>query len=657
MSNFSRIKNDDYFSAKSSQTSKLDDYSFRLEWTEDSYIEGANRQGMVGRSFNPRKAIWLKIFLFFLFAVLLSRLAWLQLAKGSYYYLLAEGNRIRNERIEAKRGIAYDRNFKPLVKNEANFVLYSLPCDLPRDEGEQKEMFGRLSELLGGKPSVDELVEITSKIKRGSLESYRPLFIADNLDYERAMLLYLETSNFPGIAVSNKNRRDYQLYSLSLSHIMGYTGKINEEELKNYGDEYLPIDYIGKTGLEYFYENELKGSSGVKQIEVDALGKEKKIINATDPQDGHNLLLSLDVDLQKKIEETAGEYMKQAKASRASIVALDPRNGEVLALVSLPSYNNNFFAKGINTEEYNKLINHPDSPLFNRAISGEFPSGSTIKPVMAAAALEEKIITEYTTFLSTGGIRIGQWFFPDWKAGGHGLTEVKNALAWSVNTFFYIIGGGLDDFVGLGVDKIVHYETLFGLGSQLGIDLPGEASGFLPSKEWKEKTKGEKWYIGDTYHLSIGQGDLLVTPLQVADYTAFFANGGNLYRPHLVKEILNSKDEVLKVIEPEKIRQNFISGKNIDIVREGMRDTVTLGSAKILQDVPVPVAGKTGTAQWATDKPTHAWFTGFAPYDNPEIAITVLVEQGGEGSTVATPIVNDVLKWYFGGRPTEDLVK
>ena len=266
---------------------------------------------------------------------------------------------------------------------------------------------------------------------------------------------------------------------------------------------------------------------------------------------------------------------------------------------------------------------------------------------MAAAALAEGVINENTTVLSSGGIKIDQWFFPDWKEGGHGLTNVKRALAESINTFFYYIGGGYQDFTGLGLDRLVKYEKMFGLNAQAGVDLPGEAAGFLPTKEWKEKTKGERWYIGDTYHLAIGQGDILVTPLQVADYTAVFANGGSLYRPHFIRQVLSSQDKLIGEVENKPIKSGFISPKNIEIVREGMRQTVTAGSARSLQSVPVAVAGKTGTAQWSSTKPTHAWFTGFAPYDKPEIVLTILIESGGEGSAAAVPIANEVLSWYF----------
>jgi penicillin-binding protein 2 len=261
--------------------------------------------------------------------------------------------------------------------------------------------------------------------------------------------------------------------------------------------------------------------------------------------------------------------------------------------------------------------------------------------------MQEKIISENTTVLSTGGLRVGQWFFPDWKAGGHGRTAVRRALAESINTFFYYIGGGYENFIGLGVDRLAKYMLLFGLGMETGIDLPNESPGFVPSKAWKEQVRGEKWYIGDTYHLAIGQGDLLVTPLQDANWTAVFANRGTLYHPHIVKAVLSDNDQTITPIQPKIIRQNMVDSYNIEVVRQGMRQAVTSGSAAKLQSLPVEAAAKTGTAQWGTDKTPHAWFTAFAPYKKPEIVVTVLVEEGQEGSQIALNVAQDILQYYF----------
>ncbi len=624
--------------------------------SRNKYKENWNENSIASRSLNidrMKSALKYKrlflVFLVFLVLIFLviARLIWLQLVNGEYYYTLAQGNRIRLDRIESKRGIIYDNNFRPLVRNVADFLLYFVPSDLPKDNIRRSEVFLKISDILDNQVSIKEMEDILNTVKKGSLRSFQPLFVTNNIPYEAAIKLILESKAWSGVNIKSKTRREYDLHSLSFSHILGYTGKINDTELKEFGSEYLPIDNIGKVGVEFFWESELRGVNGQKQIEVDAFGKEKRIIKEISAQDGSHIVLSINILLQQKIEEIVQKHLKDLNTKRAVVIALNPNNGEIIALVNVPSFNNNAFARGITYTEYQELINHPDKPLFNRAISGEYPSGSTIKPVMVAAALEEKVIAEYTTFLSTGGIRISSWFFPDWKVGGHGYVDARKAIAESVNTFFYYIGGGYKDFAGLGVKKITHYGKLFGMSEQTGIDLAGESRGFLPSKDWKRMTKGERWYIGDTYHLAIGQGDIMVTPLQVALFTSAFANGGKLYRPHIVREVISPIDQSIKKVPIEPVRENFIDDYNMLIVKQGMRQAVTRGSARRLSLLNIDAAGKTGTAQWSTKKETHAWFTGFAPYKNPKMILTVLVEEGGEGSEVAVPIAYDIFEWYF----------
>lgn len=679
-----RDKASDPFSIKegSFKYGQLKDSFYYTDWTEQSFLSDTGNKEMVSRTFDFSRLKYFGLVIVLALLVLIIRSVWLQLIKNDYYSLLAEGNRLRAETIEPKRGIIYSQDLRPLVRNKANFVLYLRPIDLPKNELARDELIRQISKIIDSgqktadkssaiasntngenislvtdSPSFYKIKESLANIKIGSLESYQPLFVADNIDYDKAMLLEIDLPNWPGVFLSSKIRREYLLPSAtsttvisganSLSHLLGYTGKINDKELAALGSDYSLIDYVGKAGLEYSWEKELKGKAGSKNIEVDALGRQKKIINEVAAVDGSNLQLSLDFDLQEKAEEVAQSYISKAGLKRASVIIMNPNNGEILAMVSLPAYDNNLFAKGISQEDYSKFLNDPDRPLFNRSVSGEFPPGSTIKPTFAAGALQEKIIDGTTSFLSNGGLRIGQWFFPDWKAGGHGQTNVRKAIAESVNTFFYIVGGGYNNFKGLGVEGLAKYARLFGLGEVTGVDLPGERAGFVPSAAWKEKTKNETWYIGDTYHFAIGQGDALVTPLQVANYTSAIANGGTLYKPHLVSKILNTDNQVVKQVIPEVIRSDFIDADNLQIVREGMRQTITAGSARSLSVVPVAVAGKTGTAQWSTKKGPHAWFIGFAPYEKPTIAITVLVEEGVEGSTIAAPIARDILQWYF----------
>jgi penicillin-binding protein 2 len=338
--------------------------------------------------------------------------------------------------------------------------------------------------------------------------------------------------------------------------------------------------------------------------------------------------------------------MKEAGKKRGVVIASQPSTGDILALVNLPTYDSNTFARGISSEEYGRLATDPDKPLFERALNGEYPSGSTIKPIVAVAGLQEGIITGATRLMSSGGIRFGQWLFPDWKPGGHGITDVVKAIAESVNTFFYAIGGGYGDILGLGPERLLSYFRLFGLGSETGVDAQ-EKKGFVPSPEWKRGKTGEPWYIGDTYHVAIGQGDVSVTPLQVNLFTSYFANGGVNYQPRFVRESIDTPTGHRTQIESKVYRKDVVASQHVALVREGMRQTVVSGSGRRLSLLPVSAAGKTGTAQWNTTKPPHAWFTGWAPFENPAVVITVLVEEGEEGSRIASPVAYEILKWYF----------
>lgn len=608
----------------------------------NSFKENSDAKDFLGLALSQKRLTFFLFFIFCVLSILFAKTAYLQIIKGGYYREAADGNRTRNIPINSERGIIYDKNKRPLVKNVPTFSLYLIPSDFPKDEDKRRAAINQIAEILKIGAS-----EIEASLKDAKPYSYMPVLLRENISYEEAMRLKIESVYLSGVDLKLESRREYLKGDSdeikSLSHLLGYVGKISKEELET-KKNYASTDFIGKTGLELFYEELLRGKNGKKQVEVDVLGKEKRIIAKEEPVQGENIILTLDIDLQKKLEEILSRYLKANHKSKAAAIVLNPQNGEILALVSLPTFDNNFFTRGISADEYNILINDIDKPLFNRAIMGEYPSGSTIKPIIAAAALEEGIITKNTSFNSTGGLRINRWFFPDWKAGGHGWTNVTRAIAESINTFFYIIGGGYNDFKGLGVDRIVKYGKLFGLGEKTGIDFPHESSGLMPTEKWKEEFKGEEWYIGDTYHLAIGQGDILVTPLQIAVATSIFANGGTFYRPHL----LNSVEGAVKSsVDDYVVRKNFISNENINIVRVGLRQAVIGGSAQKMLGLPVTSAGKTGTAQWSEKQNPHAWFTAFAPYENPEIVVTVLVEEGGEGSRVALDIVYDFMQWYF----------
>ena len=589
--------------------------------------------------------LWLAVLLASLL-ILVGRTAYLQLWRGSYFSSIAEGNRLRIRDIKANRGVIYDRHRNLLVENVPGFSLAIVPVDLEKEK--QKEIADQLSAI--AEKSTEEILQI---IAAALPYSYQPITIEENLTQDQAMLVEILASRYPGVILKIDNTRDYLAApgQLSLSHVLGYPGKIEEDKLAEYlVNGYSIDDYVGKAGLELFYERVLKGENGKEQVEVDATGQAKEVLASKKPIPGQNLVLTIDSDLQRQAEIALKRSLGAFGKKKGAVVVLDPNSGEVLALVNLPAFDNNLFSQGIGQEDFSALINDPNQPLFNRAISGEYPSGSTFKLIVAAAALEEGLITSQTSFQSVGGIAVASWFFEDWKAGGHGWTNIYKAIAESVNTFFYIIGGGYEELTGLGVSRIREYAEKFGLSQKLGIDLPSEAAGFLPSKEWKEGVKKERWYIGDTYNLSIGQGDILVTPLQIAGWTSVFASAGKLYRPYLVKEILDNENNVVTQIKPQILNQDFISPENIKIVNVGLRQAVLTGSARGLSGLPVAVAAKTGTAQWSSKYQNHAWLTAFAPYQNPQIVVTVLVEEGGEGSTAALPVAYEIINWWAANR-------
>ncbi len=624
----------------------------RGNWFEVDSLAQTNKQRnnptALGSLVNTKAMnVWLVIVALGLL-ILFGRTAYLQILQGDHFSAIAEGNRIRVRDIKAGRGVIYDRHRNLLVENVSAFSLAVIPVDLPKTDIERQSLVTELSKI-----STKTSAEIYNLIKQQSPYSYRPLILQENLSNEQAILTEILSGRYPGVVLWSASYRHYLPTSgqPSWSHLLGYTGKIEEEKLQEYlAAGYLIDDYTGKAGIELSYEAQLKGVNGKEQVEVDASGETKEILALQKAVPGNNLVLTIDSDLQQIVETSLRRMLQINHKQRGAAVVLDPKSGEVLALVSWPAFDNNLFSRGISQDDFNKLLNDPDKPLFSRVISGEYPSGSTFKLIVGAAALEEGIVTANSGFNSVGGITVSRWFFPDWKAGGHGWTNIYKAISESVNTYFYLVGGGYQDFIGLWIERIKQYAQEFGLSRPLGIDLPNEADGFLPSQAWKEETKKESWYIGDTYNLSIGQGDILVTPLQVAAWTSVFANGGTLYRPYVVKEILNPNNDEVDAIKPTVLNSNFISSENIQTINRGLRQAVLTGSAKSLYTLPLAAAAKTGTAQWSSQKENHAWATAFAPYDNPQVVVTVLVEEGGEGSSVAIPVIYEILQWWSENR-------
>lgn len=583
------------------------------------------------------------LFVFFLVVgtIFFVRGVSLQIVQGQKFEAVAEKNRIRMIKISPERGLITDRNGIVLAGNRPQFILNLVPADLPGAPEEKQKTLEKISALSGlSLEEIDDKIQVAKKVS----SVFDPVILLDDVKYDKAVSLKIASETTPGLSVDIANRRTYaggKFAQDTFSHIIGYVGYPTADDILNNPDKYNLDEPIGKSGLEFFYDDALRGKNGQRKAEVDARGKIVNILAEDPPITGQTMVLNIDAPLQQAATDFLKDELKQLKLKKGVVIVLNPNTGEVLSLVSVPSYDNEKFVGGLKQEEYQAIINDENHPLFNRAIAGEYPPGSTFKLTMSSAALQEKIINAATSFLSVGGIRVGQWFFPDWKVGGHGITNVRKALAESINTFFYIIGGGYQDFAGLGLDRIVQYAGYFGFGQKTGIDLPGERPGFLPTSQWKEDTTNEVWYIGDTYHLSIGQGYLLTTPLQIAQETAVIANGGKLITPKLWQGDKNN---------PSPAPEAFLRPDVVNTVRAGLRDTVLYGSARQLGVLPISVAGKTGTAEWQKGKNTHAWFTGFAPYENPQIVVTVLIEEGGEGSSVSVPVARQIINWWYENR-------
>ena len=615
--------------------------SFSLEVDGDIIIADSYRKKIKHEWKNTLGLRLLAVFGAAFFLILFGKLYYLQIARGAKYYGAAEGNRIKNIPILPARGVIFDKNSKRLAYNVPDFALVVAPAYLPKDQADEDEIFISIAKIL----SVEhfDLVEEFSHIPRTSSSQIE---LSRSISQQQAVSLAQYTQQWDAVSLIPIQTRAYEIKQ-PLSHVLGYTGKISEKDYNYFTDQgYMLVEHVGKTGLEKQYEHELRGAAGVQLVEVDSNNNPTRELDKKDSIVGNNLYLNINADLQEFVWEQMEQMVDKRESPGASVVVLDPRSGKVRALASFPGFDNEEFARGISSVSYSALLKDEREPLFNRSIAGEYASGSTIKLVIGAAALEENIISRYDAILSTGGIDVNSYWFPDWKYGGHGQTNIIHALAESVNTYFYAIGGGYENIDGLGVKVIADYGREFGLASKTYIDLPSEASGFLPSKEWKQEAKNERWFLGDTYHLAIGQGDILVTPLQVANFTSVVANGGTLYAPQAVDRIGRDYDTA-RAIEPQVLNEDFVDAQNINVIQQGLRAAVEYGTARSLSALPIKVAGKTGTAQFSSTKKPHAWFTGYAPYRNPEIVVTVLVEQGEAGDLSATPIAKKIFEWYF----------
>ncbi len=510
---------------------------------------------------------------------------------------------------------------------------------------------------------------------------YLPVTLMEKVSREQALVLEEHHQRFPGVFVQPEPLRRYPTGELT-AHIVGYIGRISAEEYAEYnpppksGDalRYLENDSIGKTGVERTYEDLLRGQLGLREIQVDALGHPVGAplwLRPAEP--GLNIVLTLDTDLQARVTEILDTYIRKAERERPSYyrpiysgvaIAMDPRNGQILAMVSLPAYDNNLFAQGISVEDFRALLEDPRRPLLNRAVAGEYPPGSTFKPVVAGAGLAEGVITPQTRIYDGGALLVPNRYdpslppqvFPCWLRGGHGWVDVVAAVQHSCNVFFFTVAGGTPENKfedALGVERLVSYAHAYGYGNPTGVGLPGEADGLIPTPSWKEGTLGEVWVQGDLYNMGIGQGNILATPLQVLNAAAAVANGGTLYRPQLLLEVRDQQGRPVRGFSSEVIRQLPVDDAYLDLIRQGMRRSVSHGyNAYARTHASVAIAGKTGSAEFGpylykNNRQAHAWFVAFAPYENPQLAVVVMIEGGGEGSRVAVPAATDIIEYYF----------
>ncbi len=617
------------------------------------------------------RTLFFRMMVVLCFALIGFRLWDLQVVSSEQYLDAADRNRYRLVPVDAPRGVIYDRVGRLLVRNVPGFCVSIVPGDLPREEEERRLVLERLGELLGMPVDSESPQGIEQILQENTVGTYSPVPIATQVDRQIAFIIEEQHLDLPGVVVSAEPQRYYYDAPL-MAHIIGYMGRINSAELEEYIEKgYAPDDPVGVAGIERTQEAILAGVKGQKHVEVNVFGRETAVISEQPPEPGHSIYLTIDTEFQRAVEEALRKGMEAADSEVGVAIAMDPRTGEILAMVSLPTFDNNLFSGGISFEDFVALNEDPRHPLVNHAVSGQYPPGSTFKIVPAAALLQEGVVTTSTTFECRGTMLLPNRYFPDdmsqaqpfycWSKVGHGRINLVTAIAQSCDIYFYQATGGFMDFQGLGIERLGQYARMFGFGEPTGVELSGEASGLVPSDRWKRQVYGESWYTGDTYNASIGQGFVLATPLQLLNATAAIANRGTLYRPQIIAQVVDSEGNVVSTLEPDPIRKLQISPENIEVVRRGMRLAVTGGTAWRVNLPEIEVAAKTGTAEYTKldehgqvvmDEfgylPTHAWFTAFAPYDDPEIVIGIFLDNGGEGSQTAAPVGEEILRAYFG---------
>ena len=574
-------------------------------------------------------------------AVFMGKAFFLQIIAGSTYSELSNKNRIRKITSQPERGVVFDRNKKIIARNKPAFgvEMNTDICSLGRkDLNLCKTVAVKINEYI----PID-LIRVHDEINEGK----NIIILSSGLQKEDLIKLESNINQIPSVTISTSPQRDY-LYNNVFAHVVGYVGL---------GETLEPV-IVGKSGIEKSYDTYISGVPGGKIVEVDALGGSYKSISEEKSIPGKDIILNLDLELQKKayaLLEQAVKAEKKDKIVGGAVVAQNPLTGGVLALVSYPSFDPNVLVGGISFEELKKLNNDPSFPFYNRAVSASYPPGSTFKMVTATAALEQKVISPTDEIVDNGFIQVGSYIFRNWKTDGHGNVNLLRALQVSNDTYFYTVGGGYGGIKGVGIENLYNWGQKFGLGQKSGIDIPGEVGGFMPDGKYKD------WYLGDTYITSIGQGDVLTTPMQINNITSYFANGGVLYKPLVVKEIFGESPQL------EVLTKDLVNSRNYDLIREGLKMAVKPGGTGYpLFDFSqrhkgIKLGGKTGTSEYINSKgepKTHAWFTVFGPFDiensdetqqKTPISLTVFLEGGGSGSDDAAPIAKELLDMWFSG--------
>ena len=590
-------------------------------------------------------------FVLFLFLLLFARFFYLQVLESESYHTLAEANRISISPVVPNRGLILDRNGEVLAQNYSAYTLEFVPSKLPDFEATINELATVIPIAEIDRRRFKELMKESKK--------FESLPIRTRLSEEEVARFAANSYRFPGVEIKARLFRQYPK-GKSASHVIGYINRINKKDLAKLeaskdAANYKGTNHIGKIGIEQSYEKELHGIAGFEEIETDSAGRKIRVLSRTPPVSGNDLTLTLDAKLQEIVEKAFGDR-------RGALVAIDPSNGDVLAFVSKPGFDSNLFVNGIDFKNWDRLNNSIDRPLNNRALRGVYPPGSTFKPFMALAGLELNLRTPKYSISDPGYYRLpgSRRHYRDWKAGGHGKVDIHKSLVVSCDTYYYELANEL------GIDRIYKFIGQFGLGKKTGIDIKGEVSGLLPSQEWKMRRHKQKWWPGDTISIGIGQGYNLATPLQLAFATSIIANKGTAYRPHLVKRIHNSKTGEIFERAPQVLYKLNFKPNNWRIVRNALIDVTKPGgtAARAGAGAGYTFAGKTGTSQVIGMKQgekydedainerhrDHALFIAYAPAENPSIALSVLVENGGHGGSAAAPIARQVMDYVLLGK-------